>query len=192
MKALQHYLKTHPKTHLIFDFDETIFELILPWHKWHEFGFSRMRDIDPHLHDGIVNGTVDWHIGQNELVQKHGQVAREIIVQNSERFETELLQGVRVNEELVLFIQKNNYTQYVWTTNTRPVIERVLRDYSLQDSFKKSVTRSELDYIKPDPSGFTLLHDDKTPIDNYLFVGDSANDKAAATALGIDFFQIAF
>ena len=54
------------------------------------------------------------------------------------------------------------------------------------------MSRSDVDYLKPNPDGFKLIDDGKTNIDQYLFIGDSSNDEGATKALGMDYFEVSF
>lgn len=193
MKALQEYLQTHKKTDIIFDFDETICELLLDWNRAYDFGMDRLKDIDAPLFEELMSSVADWAESQNAFVRKHGKDALDIIVDNNIKFESDLLKGVRKNDELIEFLKlDNDYTKYIWTSNTRGVVEDALREMELLNKFTNIVTRNELNFLKPNVEGFTHLHDGKIPVSRFLFVGDSTSDKGAADALGMDFFKVSF
>jgi len=193
MKALKNYLKNNKKTHLIFDFDATIFELILPWEKHFDAIEKELSALDQDLWSNYEQEITGDVVTQHKYIEQYGKKARDIFDKNSIWFEQHHLQNVRVNEPLVEFIQNDNdYVKYVWSSNSRPSIERVLKEHNLMDSFQAVVTREMVENIKPYTYGFKHIDDGKTAKEQYLFIGDSINDEGAASALGVDFFKVAF
>ncbi|HVT01546.1 MAG TPA: HAD-IA family hydrolase [Patescibacteria group bacterium] len=185
MKKLENYLKKNPKTHLIFDLDETIIKLVLPWDEWFVDVLGKIRQT---YRDFPETEYVRIH---NGLVEHYGEEGLALIRELNERFENEKLFRIERNEELIDFIKNNpNYTYYLWTSNSGKTAKRFLEELGLDQIFKKVVTRSDSTFIKPHTQGFDLLKDSKTSISDYLFVGDSSRDKEAAKALEMDFFLI--
>ena len=80
----------------------------------------------------------------------------------------------------------------MWSSNSSKAIDKVLKEEGLDKCFKLIVSRSDVDYLKPNPDGFKLIDDGKTNIDQYLFIGDSSNDEGATKALGMDYFEVSF
>ena len=151
MKALKNYLKNNKKTHLIFDFDATIFELILPWEKHFDAIEKELSALDQDLWSNYEQEITGDVVTQHKYIEQYGKKARDIFDKNSIWFEQHHLQNVRVNEPLVEFIQNDNdYVKYVWSSNSRPSIERVLKEHNLMDSFQAVVTREMVENIKPD------------------------------------------
>jgi len=194
MKVLEEVLKKQKKTHIVFDFDETILELLLPWDIW----FSKIQTILDRYDKTILQDYKDKKIliseAQNKAFRLGGDSARKEINKYTEEFESTKLQGVRLNNELIEFIKQNSerYSFSIWSSNSRAVIDKVLAEQSMVDYFKTIVSRDSSEFLKPDPSGFKNLHDGKTPMSNYLFVGDSSNDERAAKALGMDYLKVTF
>lgn len=193
MKALEKYLSNHKKTDIIFDFDATIFELLLPW----EDHFKHIRDeltaLDAKIYKNYVSGKVDDVVTQLRFLEKYGDRAKKIFDRNSLIFESKYLRGVRKNHDPVDFIKHDNkYKKHIWSSNSRLSVENVLKEHDLLEKFEKIVTRELVEIIKPYTFGFKHIHDKKTPLEKFLFVGDSQNDEGAAMALGIDFFKVKF
>ena len=191
MRALRLHLKKHPKTHLIFDFDETLFKLLLPWELWMQYVEEKLARIDQNLMKEYKENRLAWPEMQNQYIHRYKDVAKKIIITGNTEFETKHFQGVEVNKELVQFI--NDATTYVfslWSSNTKPIIEKVLHEHHLHHIFSHVITRTDLLYLKPHHEGFSLIHDGKTPKEDYLLVGNSQTDKAAAKSAGIDFFLV--
>lgn len=194
MKKLEDYLKKNKKTHIIFDFDETILEVLLPWDEWLNEVKRIGNEYDKDVWTDFDKGEVPSSIPQNRLFKKFGSEVRGRINNYTENFEVSRLEGVRKNDELIEFIKTNadNYIFSMWSSNSAKAIDRVLKDESLDICFKQIVSRDEVDYLKPDPDGFKLIDDGHTDIANYLFIGDSVNDEGAAKALGRDYFEVSF
>lgn len=193
MKALEDYLKKHKKTHLIFDFDSTMFHLLLPWDHVYDPIREELIKMDSEIFAGFERGEYHDGITREKYFEKFGKKAVDLIHPVLKKFETEELKGVRVNEDLVDFIRNDNdHTMHIWSSNTRKPVEDVLKKHGLLDKFKKIVTIEDVMYIKPNTEGFKYLYDGKTPLSQYLFVGDSGSDEGAARALGIDFFRVSF
>lgn len=193
MTSLREYLSLHHKTHLIFDFDETIFMLLLPWRNALVYAANDLRNLDKNLYEKYENDIGRLSEMQNKFVKKHGKKAKDIFIENNMRFESEHLQGVDINQELIDFINTaTNVSLFVWSSNTRPVIEKVLKEFGIHHKFEKIITRNDVDLLKPSSEGFTLIYDQSIPKSQYLMVGDSMSDEGAAKAAGIDFFRVMY
>lgn len=183
---LDYYLKTHPKTHLIFDFDETIAHVLLPWVKWEEDIKEELIKIDKLLYEKFKDGPIVAL--ENGYISKYPE-SKELIIKNSINFETKYFKDVIPNKKLMSFIKNaKNYQMFIWSSNTRQTIEKTLEKFNILSKFKKLVTRNELTFIKPDPEGFFKIYNPKIPKKNYLYIGDKNLDKEAAQNSGIDFY----
>lgn len=183
------YLKENKKTHLIFDFDETLFNLILPWNLCHKDVMQQLKKLDKSLVEGYFSGKINLSLFENSFVSKFPQT-REIFIKSRIKFETEHLEDVVENKELVEFIRTHDCKYYIWSANTKEVIVSILKKAGIFEKFEKIITRDDLIMIKPDPEGFYKIYDNKTPLEAYLFVGNSKFDREAAEKVGIDFFLI--
>lgn len=193
MKPLREYLKKHEKTDIIFDFDGTIFELLLPWHLHFQNIREELKALDEEIFsDYERDWTTDVSV-QHRYLSKYGERAKEILDKNSQMFERNYLKGVRINHDLVEFIRNDtHYKKYLWSSNSIHTLERVLNEHHLNDAFEKVIGREAVAVIKPRTFGFDHISNGKTHISKFLFVGDSINDKGAARELGMDFFRVQF
>ncbi len=194
MKALEEYLVKNPKKKLIFDLDETILELLLPWDIWFDNLRTLILEKDPEMWRAYDGTDRSIHQLMNNFAKKQGKEVKSKITAMSTKFEKHHLKGTRNNDELIGFIKKHkdDYKMYVWSSNTDEVVYKVLEEVGLLPHFDTIVTQTKVRYIKPDPDGFSLIHDGESDIKEYLFIGDSKSDEGVAAALGMDFFKVKF
>jgi HAD superfamily hydrolase (TIGR01549 family) len=185
------YIQIHNKTHLIFDFDATLVLLLLPWHKWHEGLRKEFTALDAEIFNEFLQQTSSLSAMQNMFVDRVGDKALPVILRHNEYFENEFLEGSEPYTELIDLVKRlgPKYKKYVWSSNSRRVVERVLAEFNLSAYFDGLVTRNEVKFIKPDPEGFTLIRQKDVPLARYVLVGDSSHDRNAAAAAGIDFYH---
>ena len=193
--TLKSYLATHPKKYLLFDFDQTIFTLILPWEIYIKALTQQLLELDPSLKE--LHTTHNLNDLENEAVRRHGQRALQIRHRYSREFEKKYLQGVEEHHEITEFINEfgsaadAGYTFYLWTSNMRETVEPVLEEHNLRRYFKQLVTKSEVQLTKPEPEGFYKIFDPSYhKKEEFLMIGDSINDKNAAKNAGIDFYSV--
>lgn len=193
IQPLAEYIKTHRKTHIIFDFDGTLAYVDIPWNEWGEGVRDELRELDealwlsrPHFAGGAAF--------QNELVKRHGRKALDILLRHTPLFETQYAGRVTRNDQLLREINefRDMYHLYVWSSNSRQLVDTVLEMNGMQDWFDKVVTRNDVRYLKPNPEGFIHIQDPEVPEERYLLVGDSSHDRNAAEAAGIDFYHTDF
>lgn len=189
--ALSQYLQHNPKKQLIFDFDETILTLQLPW----DIFRIELRKILSQFDRALVNQYPNdsTSILQNKIIAKHGLKAKKAVWAYCQQFETQLLTGIIPNKPIINFI-KINYSDlhlYIWSSNMRTTVINALSKYHLQNYFRKIITKNDLNYVKPNPEGFYIIFDaKKNRKKDFLFIGDNENDRLAAQNASIDFFNI--
>lgn len=180
------------KTHLIFDFDKTLFHLLLNWDTFFDPIRTNLKKIDSSLIDDYEKGKVDWSIVQNLYVKKGGKKIKEMIISNNIHSETKLFRKEIPNLDLLKFIEtSDDHKFHIWTSNTKELIKPILKKYSILGKFDKIISRSEVTFLKPNPEGF-IEHINKREKKNekFLFIGNSQNDREAAKRAGIDFYLI--
>lgn len=187
MTTLQQLLQEKPKKHIIFDFDETIFTLDLPWHVYYAEMSLRLHQLDPSLPE--THSITEL---ENMAAEKLGMTAQHVRWQYSLEFETEQLKGVEELHDLTDFIRDNSakYSYYLWTSNMRQTVEPILAKHDLLSLFKKLATKGDVRFTKPSPDGFSLLHEGyNQDLGDWLMVGNSIYDQVAAERAGIDFWM---
>ena len=190
---LQEYIIKNKKTHLIFDFDETLFFLQLPWEKCLELIEEELIAMDNDLYSSYLSMRITWASLQNEYVGKYGQKAKELIIKNNTQFETENLLGVDINYDLVRFMKDVQNIEFnLWSSNTKDTIYPVLQQHHLYQKFTYIITRNDVDLLKPHAEGFEKIYNKDISKEKYLMIGDSSADMLAAKNAGIDFFKVQY
>lgn len=177
---------------VIFDLDETLARVEIPWEEWNRWLVEDFPDDDlkplfaeAYARERYVPGTV--------LNQQLARVDMQDFIARATAYEEAHYQGYTPNERLVALVpglSNAGLRLHVWTNNTRPTTERILTDMGIAGHFDGVVTRTEVEYTKPSPDGWRYIHDGQQPLHEYLFVGDGQNDRLVAEAIGIDFFYI--
>jgi len=190
------YVQKNNKKHVIFDFDATIFLLVLPWSNWHQSIKQHLYDMDAGIWDAFERGDIRINEVQRQYIANHGAAARDFLNTHAASFEVKNLAEYHENTNMTDAIKKLNemgVSTYLWTSNARPVIEIVLSETGFDGYFKKIITRQDVDNLKPSPDGFNrIFNADNHQKEEYLMVGDSSHDKGAAEAAGIDFYLTDF
>lgn len=187
---LSSYLQEHLKKYLIFDFDDTLVTLQLPWSSYAPGLKTIINEVDPDLVARYPGSETKYLI--HEALIKHGQSIRPHINRYRRQFEKNCLQGILRNDWLLAFLQENttNYQFFIWSSNDTHTILPILQDYRLEALFQKIVGADDVDYPKPSPDGFYVLFDPDTQEKaDFLFIGDSTSDERASRNAGIDFFK---
>lgn len=190
---LADYLKTSHKTHLVFDFDETLLKLILPWEKAVEGIKDKLISLDKKAYEDYEKEKISLSPLENRYVLDFGEEILNLIIKNRLEFERNYLKGVIPNKSFINIVKNlSSYEMFIWSSNTRPTIEKFLKEYGILYKFKKIVSREDVKLLKPEIDGFELLYDVKIPKENYLFIGDSKFDRIAAKKASIDFYFVDF
>lgn len=191
--TLQEYIIQHNKTHLIFDFDETLFFLHLPWGKCLELIEEELIKLDKDLYSSYLSMRITWASLQNEYIQRYGEKVKELILKNNIDFETKNLYGVDINYDLLRFINEmKNIEINVWSSNTRGIIDSILKKYNIHYKFTNILTRNDVNLLKPEIEGFEKIYNKNISKERYLMIGDSSADMMAAKNAGIDFFKVTY
>lgn len=190
---LQDFLAKKPKKHLIFDLDDTLLKLHIDWSDFRPSFWELVEGIDKDLADSVPNRSKMGNVLYSKVIQKHGAEARQKLLKFCEQYEQDYFRGIFPNRPLVDFVKENhdNYDFYIWSSNNRRTIERVLRDSALDNFFQKIVAKEDVSLLKPEIDGFTLIFDPKRQSKkDYLMIGDNFLDEGAAQNAGIDFYKV--
>ena len=191
--TLDDHLKTTNKTHLIFDFDGTLLKLVLPWEKAIRGLEKEITALDDRPYRKYHEKKLPFSLLQNYYVDKFGEKALKTLVKNEIEFETKNLKGTILNKELLNIVKNlSGYELFVWSSNTKPTVEGLLKKHGIFNKFKRIITRENVKFLKPEIDGFRLLHDPNVSKEKYLFIGDSEFDKLAAKKAGVDFYFVDF
>lgn len=185
---LEKYLNSIKKTNLIFDFDETIVRLILPWEKSTDRIKEELIKLDPKPLEDYKKQKIGFSELQNTYVLKFGDEALKLFIKDDLDFEREDLIKYLLNDNLIDLIKKlENYKMAIWSSNTRPTIAKILDELGILNKFTKIVSREDVRLLKPYTEGFEKIYDGDPKI-NYLIIGDGRSEQEPAREIGIDFF----
>jgi beta-phosphoglucomutase-like phosphatase (HAD superfamily) len=153
-QSLADYIAAKHKTHLIFNFDGTLAFVDIPWDKWGEELGDELHELGAELwkHYNYPGGAPF----QNELVKRHGAKALNLLLRRVPLFEMPHREKFTHNEDLLRQVEgfKDMYHMFVWSSNSRQLVDSVLEQNGMGDWFDKVVTRNDLRYLKPNPEGF--------------------------------------
>lgn len=178
-------------THLVLDLDATIAHIHLPWAEGYRSLDARLSgNGGTSFHTAIVQeNRVFGHVF-NEYVRTYPH-ALPTIIEWARDFEA-VHAGYAPHNDLITTLADmaaDGIWLGLWTSNVRATARYVLSDIGLLSLFSAIATREDVTYIKPDIEGWQHLYDG-TPLKEWLFIGDSSNDRHAAEAVGIDYFNI--
>lgn len=187
-------VQTHKYRYLIFDLDETLTHLKLPWDEWEKRMLAQLPPTASiQARDMLRHQTSNWGVVINALAKDNNAVHQKII-DISRTFEAEYFSHAPYHAliEALSTLQQDGRTFFLWTSNSRATAGQALRELGILERFSKIISHESVLQIKPDKDGWSQLHDQAQPLDAYLFIGDSSNDEQAARSIGIDFFKITY
>lgn len=186
--SLGEYLKNHKKTYLIFDFDDTLVHLNLPWDLWEKDIKNEFVKTDKSIYVRYQDNQINLSQLMNAYITQHPKL-KDLIITNCLKFEKENLKDFQVNHQLLNLVENvKGYQLFLWTSQTKPTVQKVLQKLKIQNKFKRLVTRNDVSLLKPDPEGFYQISDPAISNKQYLLIGDSQADQEAAQSVGIDFY----
>lgn len=178
-------------THLVFDLDATIASIHLPWSEGYKvLDAALVNHGKPSFHRAIVHENRVFGRVFNEYLDAYPQ-ALPIVLEWARDFET-LSTGYTPHADLVAALTTfaaEGKRLALWTSNVHSTAHHVLGELEVLDMFSAFATRENVVRIKPNPEGWQHIYDG-TPLEKWLFIGDSSNDRHAAAAVGIDYFNV--
>lgn len=189
INEFENYIKEKNKKHIIFDFDETICELLINWDNW----CREIEEVASYYGIEVKQSEFGFQSAQNACIEKGGKGVRDKILEISYQTETNYYSGYELLPvALPLISLAKEYAElYVWTSNDRRTVMPILKELKIGKSFSKVVARNDVNFIKPNPEGFSLIDDKDNPKSEYLLIGNSKADEGAGRHAGIDFINIA-
>jgi len=174
---------------VIFDFDNTICDLVIDWDKWDHAIGEVLRKYDSsysnHLEGKPVNND------QNDFIEKYGKPINEelkIAIQNAElSYSTGCSPLDRIVE---LIKQLDNVELWIWSSNGEETVRKYLKELQIEYKFTQFITRTNVDFIKPSNDGFQKYKRSDLSIEDYLMIGNSANDREAAKNVGLTYIDV--
>ena len=190
--TLPEFLSHHHKTHLIFDFDETLFWLVMDWNIFISAMQKNLAPLDPVLYADFVEQKISLTGTLSAYSKQCGAKVKQQINAMALAFEEQAFEQAVPNPDLIDFVRANRdrYQMTIWSSNTSNIIGRVLEENNLSDVFIKVVSLLDVALLKPYPDGFASLRVAGVPLEHYLMIGNSQADAGAAKAVGIDYFHV--
>lgn len=189
VKKLIEHVQANSYKHIVFDLDETIARLHLPWDAGMRTLFDRSPShIAPQLRREFANGE-PYGVVLNRAVKQYEEFLP-ILLAWAHEFEAQLV-SQQPHDELVTAIAEfanAGRRLCLWTSNTQRSARQVLDKLGIGQHFDVIVARDDVRLLKPNPEGWWHIYGGE-PLSDYLLVGDSVNDYGAAVAVGIDYFE---
>lgn len=183
-------LSSYKQKIVIFDFDETLVTLNLDWSVYMSSLIGEMSKIDPEITSKYSPAKLDHNLA-NDMIRRYGSKAREIDLQISEDFEQNKLEGYEVHKDIFDQIKNNTgkFKFYIWSTNTKPRIESILKEIGMFNLFTGIITKNDVELTKPFPDGFYKINEiENLERKDYMFIGNNPQtDELAASSCGIEF-----
>jgi beta-phosphoglucomutase-like phosphatase (HAD superfamily) len=171
---------------VIFDFDNTICDMLIDWTEWDRQVGELMRSYDPETQ--LTGGYMrDNRI--NAFIEKYGNDFREKWRKLSNEYEKENAHKCNARENVLNVIRDIDCDLWIWSSNSEETVKKYLTEMGIVHKFSKFITRDSVDFIKPNPSGFFKAASKDANKQEFLMVGNSNNDRKAAEAAGIAYID---
>ena len=198
-KKLVQYIQKNNFKYIIWDFDLVIYKL--DWsvgETSHDFLgrlYTIFNKVDPTLiqdKDEFIYRLFPYT--EIDLYsRKHGRNAVQEVIDLFQKRELNGKDHAIPNAEVIDFIKSDKGIKHaIWSNNNLQTIEYLLKKSKILTRFETIATLDNVEYPKPDISGFEMIYDkfNKPDKKNILMVGDSLrSDKVGAQNAGIAFFH---
>ncbi len=185
-------VRTKPYRKIVFDLDETLTVLNLPWQEWID-DVARLlpQKRTAEFLDAVEGRGRPWGAIINEQIAEDPAFYKAFLTICT-AFEQKYFSHTpyRALAEALPGLKTEGRKFYVWTANTRATAERALNEMAIRDLFDGIVAREDVLYGKPDREAWAHILEPNDDLDSVLLVGDSKNDEASAHAAGVAFFKI--
>lgn len=189
-KREKHFLNNYDA--VIFDFDGTIADLDTDWHQAKEALFEFLKRIDNNLFLSLDKKKLGVSEKINLYLEKYGKTLKRQISGLSAEAEDRFLSSWREKTKVVKSIGRlkdSGVKLFIWTLNTRPTVNKVLRSLNIDSSFFVKIISLESGlYIKPDTTYLTKTLKEYN-IKNPIYIGDSYYDVLASKKAKIKYLD---
>jgi len=179
---------------LIFDLDETLTRLDLPWDEWIEqVTASLPTDRAKKLEELLKIDGAPWGEVVNEQIIKDPDFYEQFI-KICQDFESKYFAHTPYGKlvKALPALKEEGCNLFLWTSNTRQTAERALTEMGTLQFFSQLLTREDVKLGKPHAEGWKLFTFASQDPASCLMIGDSQNDALAAEAGGISYYKISF
>jgi len=179
---------------LIFDLDETLTQLDVPWDEWIDQVVGALPPAAAKKLTALlaIDGA-PWGMVVNEQIMQD-QAFYDQFIKICQDFEAKYLAHTPYDALVKALpeLKTNGAQLFLWTSNTRQTAERALTELGVLPLFSKLATREDAKLGKPDAAAWRSFGLADNELSTCLMIGDSQSDELAADAVGIDFYKITF
>lgn len=178
---------------LIFDLDETLIELDMPWDIWIKDMASKL---PPRQDEKFIQAAYHPDHPCFEILNEQIKIDlsfSKIVTKSLVDFEQKHLHYIPYLEliDAIPALSKNGRKLYIWSNNSKFGVNKPLEQLGVLQYFSKIITTEDVSFKKPDLEGWQLLKNGD-PLKSFLLIGDSHNDKFSAETIGINYFAIKY
>jgi HAD superfamily hydrolase (TIGR01549 family) len=177
---------------LVFDLDETLTLLNLPWDEWiNEVAGAMPPARALRFRQAIYQETEPWGPIINQQID-NDPLFYDRYLAICTAFEKKYFSHTPYDELVRALprLKQNDCQFYLWTANIRQTAERALDEMGIAELFDRIIAREDIRHGKPDKEGWDYILRPTDRSADVLFIGDSANDEEAAAAAGVAFYKI--
>lgn len=179
---------------LIFDLDETLTRLDLPWEEWiGQVTGSLPAEAAKKLEQLLEVEGAPWGEVVNEQIVKDS-VFYDRFIKICQDFESKYFAHTPYDDLVKALprLKEEGCDLFLWTSNTRQTAERALMEMGILQLFTQLLTREDVKLGKPHGEGWKQFVFANENPDTCLMIGDSQNDALAAQAGSIAYYKISF
>lgn len=194
VKTLRELVRQKQYHNLIFDLDETLTRLDLPWEEWIEqVTASLPPDMAEKLEQLLAVDGAPWGEVVNEQIIKDTAFYNRFIT-ICQDFEAKHFAHTPYHDlvQILPEFKAEGCELFLWTSNTRQTAERALLELGVRQLFTQLLTREDIKLGKPHVEGWGKFAFSNQDPSLSLMIGDSQNDALAAQAGGIAYYKISF
>ena len=179
------------KTHILFDFDNTITLLDLDWNAWHVGVGEIFRKYEPTFHEHLEGKHIRPF--QNNMFRTYGKPLKREVDDFNRMYEEKFTKGqfpVIKTIELIKALYASGKKLSIWSSNDSSTVKKWINVLQILPMFELIVGREMVEYIKPDADGYFKYFQKSDARQHVLMVGDSENDKGAAEKIEMDYLDV--
>ena len=192
MKVLSAFLEKHPKKHIIFDFDETLYWLHCDRSYYKHDMRTKLSEINPELY-----ATYEWWRTNdmcNAFIQRYWSELRDEMLSIVQKTEAPNISSIDRNPELLALLDdlKDRLSFHIWSSNLVSTFEPVMKKEWIRSYFTTLMWRDTVELTKWYADGFYKIYEQHGwKRWDYLMVGNSLeHDKVWSERAGIDFVHV--
>lgn len=177
---------------IIFDFDGTIVDLDIDWKSAKKELFKFLKSINSDLFSLLNKKKIGKSEIINVYIKQYGKAFKDNVSKLSRNVEKNFLESWSEKDGASGNINKFKHANtklFIWTLNTKPVINKVLKSLNInRNIFTEIISFESGLYIKPDITYLTKILK-KYNIKKPIYIGDSYYDVVASKKAKIKYLN---